>query len=200
MVPTLEELVTKHDFLGAITLLQFKRQTETSAKNSEWLAYAFFHAGQYAKALQVYEHLLKREDADPDVYTLAAAAHFYSGSYAEAQALAKQGPKSALQNRILLHCAHAAGDEELLLQHHAKLSQSTEDQLSLAAIHFRRSHFQEATDIYKRILVEHKGFAALNVYIALCYSRLDYYDVSQDILKVGTGRGRRGWVRRPGEG
>lgn len=43
---------------------------------------------------------------------------------------------------------------------------------------------QEATDIYKRILLEHKDYAALNIFIALCYSRLDYYDISQEILKV----------------
>jgi hypothetical protein len=38
---------------------------------------------------------------------------------------------------------------------------------------------QEATDIYKRLLLEHREFLALNVYVALCYARLDYYDVSQ---------------------
>lgn len=38
---------------------------------------------------------------------------------------------------------------------------------------------QEATDIYKRLLLEHRDFLALNVYVALCYARLDYYDVSQ---------------------
>uniref|UniRef100_A0A4W5PLJ9 Intraflagellar transport protein 56 n=1 Tax=Hucho hucho TaxID=62062 RepID=A0A4W5PLJ9_9TELE len=39
----------------------------------------------------------------------------------------------------------------------------------------------EAIDIYKRILLD---FLALNVYPALCYYKLDYYDVSQEVLAV----------------
>ena len=37
---------------------------------------------------------------------------------------------------------------------HQELADTQEDQLSLAAIHYLRSHFQEATDIYKRLLLE----------------------------------------------
>jgi intraflagellar transport protein 56 len=33
--------------------------------------------------------------------------------------------------------------------------------------------------VYKRLLLSHREFAALNVYVALCYARLEYYDVSQ---------------------
>jgi hypothetical protein len=43
---------------------------------------------------------------------------------------------------------------------------------------------QEATDIYKRLLLENREYLALNVYVALCYCKLDYYDVSLDILQV----------------
>ena len=43
---------------------------------------------------------------------------------------------------------------------------------------------QEATDVYKRLLLEHRDFLALNVYVALCYCKLDYYDVSLEILAV----------------
>jgi hypothetical protein len=38
---------------------------------------------------------------------------------------------------------------------------------------------QDATDIYKRLLLEQRDFLALNVFVALCYARLDYFDVSQ---------------------
>ena len=47
-----------------------------------------------------------------------------------------------------------------------------------------RSHFQEATDIYKRLLLENRDDLALNVYVAMCYYKLDYYDVSLEILAV----------------
>ena len=38
--------------------------------------------------------------------------------------------------------------------------------------------------MYKRLLLEHRDFLALNVYVALCYCKLDYYDVSLEILAV----------------
>jgi intraflagellar transport protein 56 len=184
-VPSLVDLVDKRDFLGAATLLQVKRQEDSVQKTSEWLAYCYFHAGQYEKACSVYEGTLNAVNPCPESHTYIAACQFYLGKYDEAEASANKGPPSALQNRILFHCAHACGTEDKLFEHHNKVSKDDlHDQLSLAAIHFRRSHFQEATDIYKRILLEHKNYAALNLYIALCYSRLDYYDISQEILKV----------------
>jgi intraflagellar transport protein 56 len=156
-------------------------------RKAEWLAYCFFHNGQFEKALNVYEGLVGDPEADPLCSVYAAACHIYLGQFKKAEDLAKSRPKCSLANRILMHCAHAQGDEERLVECHTALSKTLlEDQLSLAAIHFRRSHFQEATDIYKRVLLEHKDFLALNVFIALCYSRLDYYDISQEILKVRT--------------
>ena len=68
------------------------------------------------------------------------------------------------------------------MTYHQQLSDSIEDQLSLASIHYLRSHYQEATDIYKRLLLENRDNLALNVYVALCYNKLDYYDVSLEIL------------------
>lgn len=76
-----------------------------------------------------------------------------------------------------LHAPHAQ-------MRHQELSDTTEDQLSLAAIHYLRSHFQEATDIYKRLLLENRDDLALNVFVAMCYYKLDYYDVSLEILAV----------------
>jgi intraflagellar transport protein 56 len=32
------------------------------------------------------------------------------------------------------------------------------------------------------LLLENRDYAALNVYVALCYYKLDYYDVSLEIL------------------
>ncbi|XP_037779327.1 intraflagellar transport protein 56-like [Penaeus monodon] len=71
-----------------------------------------------------------------------------------------------------------------LMMHHQQLEDVIEDQLSLASIHYLRSHYQEAIDIYKRILLDSREYLALNVYVALCYYKLDYYDVSQEVLAV----------------
>lgn len=57
-------------------------------------------------------------------------------------------------------------------------------QLSLASIHYLRSHYQEAINIYRRIVLENREYAAVHVYIALCYYKLDYYDVSMEVLEV----------------
>ncbi|GAB5568826.1 intraflagellar transport protein 56 isoform X2 [Prionailurus iriomotensis] len=89
-----------------------------------------------------------------------------------------------LQNRLLFHLAHKFNDEKKLMNFHQNLQDITEDQLSLASIHYMRSHYQEAIDIYKRILLDNREYLALNVYVALCYYKLDYYDVSQEVLAV----------------
>ena len=92
------------------------------------------------------------------------------------------GAAGRLQNRLLFHLAHKLNDENKLMIYHQKLTDDTEDQLSLASIHYLRNHYQEATDIYKRLLLENRESIALNVYVALCYYKLDYYDVSLEIL------------------
>lgn len=57
----------------------------------------------------------------------------------------------------------------------------------MAALHYLRSHFEEATEIYKKLLMENKDFHAVNIYVALCYYKMDYYDVSLEILAVYLG-------------
>lgn len=80
--------------------------------------------------------------------------------------------------------AHKNNDEDKVLELHKKLRDLPEDQLSLAAVHYLRAHYQEAIDIYKKLVLESKDMAALHVYLALCYYKLDYYDVSQEVLSV----------------
>lgn len=45
------------------------------------------------------------------------------------------------------------------MMHHQQLEDVIEDQLSLASIHYLRSHYQEAIDIYKRILLDSRCVA-----------------------------------------
>jgi intraflagellar transport protein 56 len=154
-IPSLEELVARRDFTGAITLLQAtKGQSHLSeAQATDWLAYCHFHAGDFSRALHLYETLAAAPEAESDsdadssraavAAVHAAACLFYLGRYADAEAKVATGARCALANRILLHCAHAAGDEEALVQRNNTMAKDcVEDQLSLAAIHFRRSHFQ----------------------------------------------------------
>ena len=47
------------------------------------------------------------------------------------------------------------------MSHHKHLQNVVEDQLSLAAMHYLRTHYQEAIDVYKKLLLE-KRYAALH--------------------------------------
>ncbi|MCO5600154.1 hypothetical protein L7F22_054262 [Adiantum nelumboides] len=96
----------------------------------------------------------------------------------------KTGPNCSLQVRILFHIAHKKKDEKALMQYLERLCESMEDQLSLASFHYLQGNYQDATDIYKRVLLEHRDWLALNVYVALCYYNLDFHDVSLEILNA----------------
>ena len=182
--PKLTEFIKNRDYTGAVILCEFQAQTKDKGNPLvlPWLGYSAFHLGDYKKAYSVYEKLLAAEEVNPEHYLHSACCLFYMGLYKEAEEDALKGPATRLQNRILFHCAHKLGDETKLMKAHQKITDSSEDQLCLASIHFLRSHFQEATDIYKRMLIEFREHLALQVYVALCYYKLDYYDVSLEIL------------------
>ncbi|XP_042909705.1 intraflagellar transport protein 56 [Parasteatoda tepidariorum] len=184
-VPTLEEFVKNRDFTGALTLLEFTRNSgKGDLKNDLWIAYCSFHLSDYKRAMEEYTRILKKPDVPLEVWTFIACCYFYLGMYKEADTAVAKGSKSELQNRLQFHLSHKFGDEKLLMVYHQQLKDILEDQLSLASIHYLRSHYQEAIDIYKHILLDNRESIALNVYVALCYYKLDYYDVSQEVLAV----------------
>ncbi|ELT97163.1 hypothetical protein CAPTEDRAFT_153891 [Capitella teleta] len=184
-VPKLDEFLANRDFTGAMTLLEFNRNSGTSNEETDmWLAYCAFHLSEYKKAMEEYERLTQRDGCHPEVYTFLGCCYFLLGMYQEADAVAEKGPKTSLSNRLLFHLSHKFNDEKRLMGYHQNLRDQIEDQLSLASIHYLRSHYQEAIDIYKRILLDNRDYLALNVYVALCYYKLDYYDVSQEVLAV----------------
>lgn len=62
----------------------------------------------------------------------------------------------APQTRLQFHLAHKLGDEESLMKAHATLRDVPEDQLCLASVHYLRAHYQEAIDVYKKLLLERR--------------------------------------------
>lgn len=76
--------------------------------------------------------------------------------YTEAQAIIEAIPNSPLKVRLLFHLAHKLNDEDCLLELHGSLRDVNEDQLSLASMHYLRAHYQDAIDIYKRLLLDKK--------------------------------------------
>uniref|UniRef100_A0A7S3GFC7 Intraflagellar transport protein 56 n=1 Tax=Palpitomonas bilix TaxID=652834 RepID=A0A7S3GFC7_9EUKA len=186
----LMEFIQSRDYTAAMTLLNFEIKAKPAdGKAEDWLIYCAFHGGDYKKALDVLKAKRSRIESsggelDPTIHLHIACCEFYLSMYKEAEEDAQKGPATSLQTRLLFHVAHKFNDESKLMVYHQKLKESTEDQLCLASIHYLRSHFQEATDIYKRMLLENRDYLALNVYVALCYYKLDYYDVSLEILGV----------------
>ncbi|XP_076455772.1 intraflagellar transport protein 56-like isoform X3 [Babylonia areolata] len=185
-LPKVEDFLDARDYTGAITLLEFSRASGKGNEETDmWIAFCAFHLGDYKRAMEEYERLSKREGCHPDVWLFLSCCYFFLGMYQEAEAnAAKAAPKGRLQNRLAFHLSHKFGDERKLMSHHQNLQDIIEDQLTLASIHYLRSHYQEAIDIYKRILLDNRDYLALNVYVALCYYKLDYYDVSQEVLAV----------------
>lgn len=184
-LPRLEDFLQARDYTGAVTLLEFTRQAGKSyEKVAMWIAYCCFHLGDYKKAMEEYLEISKNEDCPPTVFADLACCYFMMGMYEQADDMVKKASDGKLRNRLLFHLSHKFNNEKNLMDCHAKLQDVIEDQLSLASIHYLRSHFQEAIDIYKRILLDNREFLALNVYVALCYYKLDYFDVSQEVLSV----------------
>ncbi|XP_017759327.1 PREDICTED: intraflagellar transport protein 56 [Eufriesea mexicana] len=183
-IPKLEEFLEKRDYTGALTLLEFNNATESTLNSELWMGYCAFHLGDYKRAATIYESLRKKEHTPADSSTNLACCYFYLGMYPESQNILEDAPYSKLKTRLLFHLAHKMSNEAKLMEYHHMLEDIIEDQLSLASIHYLRAHYQEAIDVYKKILLENRDYFALNVYVALCYYKLDYYDVAQEVLQV----------------
>lgn len=185
-IPKLEDLVKKRDYTGAIALLEFQQQSEeiTDDEACMWLGYCASHLGDYRRALEAYDSLIEDGKGTSDVFLYRGICLYFLQEYKAAEKSALKGSKGALRNRLMFHIAHKQNDESKLLEYHQKLTDNQKDSLSLAAIHYLRNHFQEAIEIYKRLLLENRDDLALNVYVAMCYYKLDYYDVSLEILGV----------------
>ncbi|CAF1254824.1 unnamed protein product [Adineta steineri] len=180
----LEDFIIQRDYTGAIAFLEFSRENGTAIQDLElWLAFAAFHAGDYQRASDVYEDLLQKDSRNSQIYIYLACCYFMLGKYDEAEHTALKGPKSSLQTRVLFHVSHKQNDEEKFSNLHRQLQDTIQDQMCLASMNYMKNQYQEALDIYKRYLIENRDYVALNVYVALCYYKLDYYDISQELLE-----------------
>uniref|UniRef100_A0A1I7ZQK1 TPR_REGION domain-containing protein n=1 Tax=Steinernema glaseri TaxID=37863 RepID=A0A1I7ZQK1_9BILA len=176
-IPELDEYLIRRDYTGAMAMLEFKRKDEPqNITNNLWLGHCAFHAGEYTKALEVYEWMLSLKDCPTEVHVYVGCCLFFMGRHKEAQEAAEKGPKSALQNRLLLLISHRTGNDQKVLAHHAQLRDSIEDQCCLATINYMRSHFHDAQEIYKRLAESNESFHAIAIYLGMCMYRQDYFE------------------------
>lgn len=155
-IPKLDEFLDKRDYTGALTLLEFNGNEKNSVTTDLWIGYCAFHLGDYKRATKVYEGLKNKGNASADLAANLACCYFYLGMYPEALKIVNEAPETRLKTRILFHLSHKMGEEKKLMDYHQMLEDVIEDQLSLASIHYLRSHYQEAIDIYKRVLLENR--------------------------------------------
>lgn len=172
--------IESRDFSGAATFIDFIFEELNQPKTTDfllWKAYALFHLGNYAEAIDVYESLMK-EEPDDTLNLYIASCYYYTADYENAKKYAEKGPQCDLKIRLQFHIAHKMNDEQELFQAHSQLVGTLENQLSLAAIHYLRTHYQDAIEIYQRLLIQHPEFIALYVYIAMCQYKLDKFEES----------------------
>ncbi|XP_018322604.1 intraflagellar transport protein 56 [Agrilus planipennis] len=179
-----KEYLIKRDYVGAITYLEMKKDMDKIGDIEMWIAYCYFHLGNYKKALNIYEDLLKANPKVENLLVNIACCYFYLGMYSKSKKTLDEVPLNSLKTRLNFHLSHKLNDENALMEYHEQLEDVVEDQLSLASIHYMRAHYQEAINIYKKLLQRNRSNWALNVYMALCYYKLDYYDASQEALTI----------------
>ena len=178
-IPSAQNFIDRNDWMGAIAVLEldkFSQKQETLL----WLAYCYFHNGDYKKALAIYKDLAKKQNSK--LHLEQALCLFGMFKFQESQAMADQAEDCALKARILYQCAQKLDNDSALMSAHRKLGNSVEDRLSVAAIHLQRSHLDDSVDIYKKIMLENRNYKALNYYLALCYYKQELFDVAEEVL------------------
>ena len=180
---TKEEFIKNRDFEGAITLLEHEKLLNRENINNQlWLAYSYFHNGDFPSALEIYNNLMKKPNYDLNLHTYKACCLYALTKYKEGLEEAKKGISSELNNRVKFHLAFKLGQGQEVIDAHSKLNQnSIFDQLTLAALHYLKNEQEEAIEIYKKIYMD-KKYDALNIYLSMCYYKNEYFDIALDLV------------------
>ena len=180
---TKEEFIKNRDFEGAITLLEHEKLLNRENINNQlWLAYSYFHNGDFPSALEIYNNLMKKPNYDLNLHTYKACCLYALCKFKEGLEEAKKGLTSELNNRVKFHLAFKLGQGQEVIDAHSKLNQnSINDQLTLAALHYLKNEQEEAIEIYKKLYMD-KKYDALNIYLAMCYYKNEYFDIALDLV------------------
>lgn len=100
-----------------------------------WLAYCYFHNGDYDKALDIYTELLKKPNSDQMLRNYKACCLYALCKYKEAYEEASKAPENDLNVRVKFHCAFKLGNGNAVMENHTKLNRSNvQDLLCLSAL------------------------------------------------------------------
>uniref|UniRef100_A0AC35UG54 TPR_REGION domain-containing protein n=1 Tax=Rhabditophanes sp. KR3021 TaxID=114890 RepID=A0AC35UG54_9BILA len=184
-IDDLEEFLYKRDYLGAISLLEFRLSTSPDDISlMQWLGHCSFHNADYKKAATTYLRMLALPNYPDDTETNLGVVYYFLGLYEEAKLIAGKGPVHSLTNRLLYLISFKLNDDKSMRLLHPKISGTIENEMCAAAMNFSRFHYNESINMYKKMLEENPSFLAINYYIALCLYRLDYHDASLSLLNL----------------
>lgn len=170
-LPTLEEFLAKNDWQGAIAILELDKSSGRP-ETFLWIAYCYFHLGEYKRALVIYEELIqKNPKCDKNLHLYKALCLFGLCNYEEAKKEAMKNIDCPLKIRLLYQVAQKLKDDSSIMSLHHKLDDDIPGQLCVAAVHYLRGHYDDCIDIYKKLLLENKKLYAVNLYLSLCYYR-----------------------------
>lgn len=83
-----------------------------------------------------------------------------------------------------MHCEDRLGNSNNSELYRSHLSDSIEDQLSLAALYTRWGNYKDAVALYKQILTRNEHYFAVKFYLALCYSKLEFFDMALEQIEA----------------
>lgn len=80
-IPTFEEFLSKRDYIGAKTILQFSKDYDEidGTLKKLWLAFCNFHIGDYKNAMEQYENILKIDETNQTLRLNMGVCMFYLG-------------------------------------------------------------------------------------------------------------------------
>ncbi|OHT07657.1 TPR Domain containing protein [Tritrichomonas foetus] len=175
------QFIEQRDYSGAATFISFLKEELNQPYTKElalWHGYSLFHLGEYLEAIDVYKQLLESEPDDISLNLYISSCYFYNQEFDLAQEYAEKGPTCDFRTRLLFHIAHKRSDDNQLFKAHSELVGTLENQLSLAAIHYQRTNYQDAIDIYEKLIQQHPEYLAIFVYIAMCQFKLEQFQES----------------------
>eukprot|EP00835_Amoeboradix_gromovi_P004301 NODE_327_length_10929_cov_0.344137.p3 type:complete len:421 gc:universal NODE_327_length_10929_cov_0.344137:6401-5139(-) len=177
------DFIEKADYSAARTILKFNNEKEKTFIRDLWIAFCNFELGDYEDAYKIYKELSYLDSSKYSQYILkenlklyASICQFWMRNYSQIKMDIEELPINKLSNRLKLHFYQRIGNEDAVLIHHSKLEDVPLDQLCLAAMNFVRGHYQESLKFFKKMHQDDPNYDVLNLYAAMCYYKLEYYD------------------------
>lgn len=175
--------IEQRDYSAAATFIDFIIQDLGVPETEDlllWKGYSLFHMGDYNGAIDLYTKMLEKNPENTVINLYISSCHFYNKEYDEALSFAEKGPSCDYRTRLIFHIAHQRNDTDSLYEAHSQLIGTLDNQMSLGAIHYLRANYQEAIQLYQKLLAENPDYIALNVYVAMCQFKLEQYQESNE--------------------